>query len=276
MASWPDPPGIRVKTVGSGGYCYRALTACIRIGKAMALILGDVTAVLMAKLPEAGTANTRLVRSGGLTAEEAVRVGWAMLRCTAQRLCAASSQVILAASPDGCGAELAEMLDASFAQVVDQGTGDLGRRMECVWEAVGAQRVAFFGADTPDVPVAALRAIPEALANHDLAVGPTPDGGYWTLCAGAFHPKVLREIDWGTARVYHQTLENAAQAGLEAFQLPHWYDVDEPDDLLALGRRLVSRNESSLTETVDEFALRTLAEQIRTVTDSLTPPETSV
>ena len=184
--------------------------------------------------------------------------------------------MILAASPDGCGAELAEALDANFTQVVDQGTGDLGERMERVWEAAGVQRIVFFGADTPDVPEDALRAIPEALANHDVAIGPTHDGGYWSLAASAFHPQVLRAIDWGTDRVYDQTLNRAAEAGLEACALPRWYDVDQPSDLEALSRRLVSRRESSPTETVDERALRTLAEQIRTVTNSSTSTETSV
>lgn len=242
----------------------------------MTLVLGDVTVVLMAKRPEAGVVNTRLVRSGGLTSEAAARLGWAMLTCTAQRLYAASSRVILAASPDGCGAELAEALDANFTQVVDQGTGDLGQRMERVWEAAGVQRIVFFGADTPDVPEDALRAIPEALANHDVAIGPTHDGGYWSLAASAFHPQVLRAIDWGTDRVYDQTLNRAAEAGLEACALPRWYDIDEPGDLEALSRRLASRRESSATETVDERALRTLAQQIRTVTNSSTPPETFV
>ncbi len=242
----------------------------------MTLVLGDVTAVLMAKRPEPGAVNTRLVRPGGLDSEAAARLGWAMLTCTAQRLGAASSRVILAASPDGCGAELAEALKVRFAQVVDQGTGDLGQRLERVWKAAGEGRIAFFGADAPDVPEDALRAIPQALASHDLAAGPTHDGGYWTLAAKAFHPQVLRAIDWGTDRVYDQTLNRAAEAGLEACALPRWYDIDEPGDLEALSRRLASRRESSATETVDERALRTLAEQIRTVTNSSTSTETSV
>ncbi len=242
----------------------------------MMLALGDVTAVLMAKRPEPGAVNTRLVRSGGLDSEAAARLGWAMLTCTAQRLCSAGSGVILAASPDGCAEELAEALRVKFAQVVDQGIGDLGQRLERVWEAVGEGRIAFFGADAPDVPEDALRAIPQALANHDLAAGPTHDGGYWTLAARAFHPQVLQAIDWGTDRVYDQTLKRAAEAGLEARALPRWYDVDEPGDLEALRRRLEVRLRSSSTETADERALRTLADQIRTMTNSSTSPETSV
>ena len=240
------------------------------------IVLGDVTAVLMAKRPEPGAVKTRLVGPGGLAPEAAAQLSWAMLWCTARRLCAASARVILAVSPDGCGRDLAEALDVEFAQIVDQGAGDLGRRLERVWEVVGGEgRIAFFGVDTPDVPVAALREIPHALANHDLAVGPTVDGGYWTLAAGGFYPEVVRGIDWGSDRVYDQTRPRAAEAGLEVCELPRWFDVDEPSDVEALSRRLEERLGSSPTGSVDERALRTLAEQIRILTKSSASPESS-
>ncbi len=238
------------------------------------MVLGDVTAVLMAKRPEPGAVKTRLAGPGGFEPEAAAELSRAMLWCTAQRLCAASPRVILAVSPDGCGHELAEALAVHFTQIVDQGAGDLGRRLERVWEVVGGEgRIAFFGADAPDVPVTALREIPHALANHDLAVGPTKDGGYWTLAARGFHPAVIRGIDWGSDRVYDQTRQRAAEAGLEVYALPQWYDVDQPSDVEALSRRLEERLGSSPTGSVDERALRRLAEEIRILTKSSGSPE---
>ncbi len=240
------------------------------------MVLGDVTAVLMAKRPEPGAVKTRLVGPGGFEPEAAAQLSWAMLRCTAHRLRFASPRVILAVSPDGCGRELAKALGVEFAQIVDQGAGDLGRRLERVWKIAGGEgRIAFFGVDAPDVPVTALREIPHALANHDLAVGPTKDGGYWTLAAGAFHPEVIRGIDWGSDRVYDQTRQRAAEAGLEVYALTRWYDVDQPSDVEALSRRLEERLGSSPTGSVDERALRRLAEQIRILTKSSASPESS-
>ncbi len=240
------------------------------------MVLGDVTAVLMAKRPEPGAVKTRLVGPGGLDPDAAAQLSWAMLWCTARRLCSVSPRVILAVSPDGCGGELAEALDVQFTEIVDQGAGDLGRRLERVWEAVDDEgRIAFFGVDAPDVPVTALQEVPHALANHDLAIGPTVDGGYWTLAAGAFHPEVIRGIDWGSDRVYDQTRQRAAEAGLEVYALPRWYDVDQPSDMEALSRRLEERLGSSPTGSVDEGALRRLAEQIRILTTSSASPESS-
>ena len=202
-------------------------------------LLGDVTPVLMAKRPEAGQVKTRLTGPGGYSSRIATEVAEAMLRCIARRLEAASTGLVLAVSPPGCGDELTARLGLGSMQVVEQGGGDLGQRLDRVWRAVGVDRpVAFFGSDSPDVPDSALAGIPAALAGCDVAVGPTEDGGYWTLAARQHVPQVLDAIDWGGATVYDQTRRRAADAGLVVRALPMWHDVDQPEDVDALRRRL--------------------------------------
>ena len=202
-------------------------------------LLGDVTPVLMAKRPEAGQVKTRLTGPGGYSPRIAAEVAEAMLRCIARRLEAASTGLVLAVSPAGCGDELTAELGLGSVQIVEQGGGDLGQRLDRVWRAVGADRpVAFFGSDSPDVPDSAIAGIPAALAGRDVAVGPTHDGGYWTLAARQHLPQVLSAIDWGGATVYDQTRRRAADAGLVVRALPMWHDVDRPEDVEALRRRL--------------------------------------
>jgi rSAM/selenodomain-associated transferase 1 len=198
-----------------------------------------VTPILVAKLPEAGQVKTRLTASGGYSSRIAAKVAEAMLRCIARRLEAASTGLVLAASPAGCGDELTAELGLGSVQVVEQGGGDLGDRLNRVWRAVGVDRpVAFFGSDSPDVPDAALAEIPAALDGCDVALGPTDDGGYWTLAARTHLPQVLSAIDWGGATVYDQTRQRAADAGLVVRALPMWHDVDRPEDVEALRGRL--------------------------------------
>jgi rSAM/selenodomain-associated transferase 1 len=202
-------------------------------------LLGEVTPVLMAKLPEAGKVKTRLSATGAYSPQAAAELSEAMLRCIALRLVAASGCLVLAVSPSGCGARLAARLGLGSARVTDQGGGDLGQRLDRVWRAVGPRRpVAFFGTDSPDVPDSALGEIPAALTGCDVAVGPTGDGGYWTLAAREHQPAVLSGIDWGRATVYDQTRRRAVEAGLVVRALPMWHDVDRPPDLEALRRRL--------------------------------------
>lgn len=217
----------------------------------------EVTPILMAKMPRIGRVKTRLIAGEGLTAEAAAEVAWAMLECIASRL-AGDADLMLAVTPDGCGEEVAQRLGlAANATVVDQGPGDLGQRMARVWRQAGPGRsVAFFGGDSPDVPEGAVAEIPEALAEADLAVGPTRDGGYWTLAARGYHPSVVGDIDWGTGSVYDQTLQRAASAGLVIRALPAWHDVDRPEDIDALLGR-VSRS--------DEPPLQRLADRLRVI-----------
>jgi rSAM/selenodomain-associated transferase 1 len=212
----------------------------------------------MAKYPAPGRVKTRLVTAGLLDEPGAVEFAWALLACTVARL-AARRRVTVAlacddASLDERAAEVRARLGRPDLEVIDQGTGDLGRRLDHVWRRpeLVATPLAFFGTDTPDVPDAALAAIPDALRAADLAVGPTGDGGYWTLAARRHLPEVLDRIDWGTETVYDQTRRRARDAGLTVSTLPPWHDVDRPEDVEDLRRRLADRDDADAA--LDELA----------------------
>ncbi len=225
--------------------------------------LNDVTAVIMAKSPQPGVSKTRLV-SPGLTAENASDVALAMLRCVVDRL-GCFGRRFLAVTPDESGDLLLLRLGSPEVEVIGQGTGDLGERMERVWRVVAPDRpVAFFGMDSPDVPLDVLAAIPKALATNELALGPTPDGGYWTLAATSCHPEVLRGVDWGSEAVYDQSCRLAGQAGLTWTNLPEWPDVDTPGDFQALCARLIDRHGPTGSP---ELALMLLADRIMDILD---------
>ncbi len=231
-------------------------------------LLQDVTAVLMAKDPEFVVVKTRLREV--YSRETATRIAEIMLQCVARRLARAAGRLVLAVTPDGAGPRLARGLGLQVGgevSVLDQGSGDLGLRLDRVWRQVGTKRpVAFFGGDSPDVPEAALAEIPSALHAADVAVGPTDDGGYWTLAAREHHDAVLAGIDWGTGKVYDQTRQRAETAGLVVGTLPLWHDVDRPQDVDALRRRL----RDPTTETA---LLRRMAAQLDQLFSTLSPRE---
>ena len=128
--------------------------------------------------------------------------------------------------------------------LVDQGGGDLGERLDRVWRGRGDKQaggpIVFFGIDCPDVPAEALAGIGPALGRDQVAIGPVTDGGYWTLACAAYQPGLLQGIDWGTPAVYDQTVRAAKRLGLNPTALPAWHDVDEPKDLDALRQRLAN------------------------------------
>ena len=236
-------------------------------------LLGNVTAVIMAKDPARVGVKSRLT-TGGWTAAEAGQVAEVMLRCIAQRLREAASRVVLAVTPDGAGPGLADRLGLDPDDVVDQGPGDLGSRLDRVWRVAGTDDpVAFFGGDSPDVPSSLLAAIPSTLEVCDVAVGPTGDGGYWTLAARTHTPAVLKGIDWGSAHVYDQTRLKAAGAGLVVGTLPPWHDVDHPGDVDALRERLRQLQEDPPGLAKMTEPLRWMAAQLDQFRPTRTPPE---
>jgi rSAM/selenodomain-associated transferase 1 len=216
----------------------------------------------MAKEPQPGRSKTRLVSPDGFTPNQAAAIAAAMLRCIVTRL-VRYGRCILAVTPDGCGTRMIRELHLPPVEVIDQGAGDLGQRLDRVWGRQDPhQCIAFFGMDSPDVPASHLDAISRSLQSHDLAVGPTDDGGYWVLGARGYRPTVLHAIDWGTDRVYHQTRARAQRHQLGFHQLPAWDDVDTPDDV----RRLIER--LSPDGGVDDPALVELHEALSAIVPS--------
>lgn len=207
--------------------------------------------VVMAKPAVPGSVKTRLI--GNLSPHQAAQIHAIMLECVLSRASAHISQeqpiqFVLAldapAEPDKYS-HLPVRVPDSW-QRLDQGAGDLGQRVAHVWNQIGGGPALFLGVDSPDVPSGLLSSILPALADHDAVVGPTEDGGYWTLAARRAHAALLRGIDWGTDQVYHQTRNAAHRASLRLATLGSWFDVDEMADLVKLRQRIRGATEPAL------------------------------
>jgi rSAM/selenodomain-associated transferase 2 len=88
------------------------------------------------------------------------------------------------------------------------------------------------GTDIPDLTANHLVQAFDALTDHDLVLGPSPDGGYWLV--GCRKPvDIFKYIPWGTSRVLASTLAAAGRQGLKVKQLAPLNDIDTPQDLIA-------------------------------------------
>jgi hypothetical protein len=212
----------------------------------------SIALVVMAKPAVVGQVKTRLI--GALTAHQVAAVYSAMLDCVLERvkthIRSDCIKYVLAIDYSldnfGCTARGFNRTMAWGFHPVDQGRGDLGDRMGRVWRWLGAGTVLFLGVDSPDVPISVLMTIIPTLNRAEVAVGPVSDGGYWALAASRYQGCLLRDIDWGSPRVYDQTIAAARRAGLRIATLPAWEDTDRPADLVALRERLAWATEPAL------------------------------
>jgi rSAM/selenodomain-associated transferase 1 len=176
-----------------------------------------------------------------LTPAQAADLAHAFVADTLARLCArADWTVALAADGDGERAVLQALRDRHRVAWIEQGEGDLGRRMGRVMaRAEQGGPVVLIGADTPDVPVEYVAMAFDSLAGAPVVLGPSRDGGYYLIGMRTPSPDIF-DIDaaWSSPRVLGATLARVEQLGLASFLLPAWEDVDDAASLSRLALRL--------------------------------------
>jgi len=114
-----------------------------------------------------------------------------------------------------------------------QVSGNLGERMQAAFLDAfqrGADRAILLGTDIPQIRTDHLEQAFDALAENDLVIGPSTDGGYWLI--GLNHPVDLFDgIKWSTDVVFGQTLALAKEHGLRVKTLEPLKDIDTAEDL---------------------------------------------
>jgi uncharacterized protein len=188
--------------------------------------LDDRRIVVMVKAPVPGRVKTRLCPP--LTPEEAAALALAALEDTlaAAAACGADRRVVVLDGEPGM------WLPAGF-EVLPQGGGGLAARMAAAFAAAGTPAL-MIGMDAPQVTPELLDAGLAALDDHDAALGPADDGGYWAIglrsrAAGVFEGVPMSVP--GTAEAQRARL---AALGLAVAELAPLRDVDTIEDVHAV------------------------------------------
>ena len=112
--------------------------------------------------------------------------------------------------------------------------GDLGAKMNHVFVRGfedGYDKILVIGTDCPELSIKDLICGYKKLEQADLVLGPAYDGGYYCIGLKAPTSKVFDSIEWGSDRVFEQTMVKATNLGLKAGLLDKHHDIDRPDDL---------------------------------------------
>jgi len=112
---------------------------------------------------------------------------------------------------------------------------DLGERLfysaKASFENNKTQGVLLVGTDCPFIDAAYLNAACAMMSKYDVVIGPAQDGGYVLLGMSQPTPELFNNIDWGSDRVFAQSLSAIKSMGLTYFELPVLNDIDRPEDL---------------------------------------------
>ena len=193
--------------------------------------MADLLLVFL-KVPRAGAAKTRLVPClGPAAAAELYRVlAEEEVRATTPH--PGEYQRLLCFAPAVDGDAIARWFPGE--ERWPQPEGDLGTRMAAAFAEgfrSGARRVAIVGTDVPSVSRGHVLAALASLDAHDLAIGPTHDGGYYLLAMRRPEPRLFDGVAWSTPLVLHHTLDRASGLDLRVASLETLTDVDTLDDV---------------------------------------------
>ena len=197
--------------------------------------------VVVVKAPRVGLVKTRLTPP--LTKEDAAALAACFARDVVNCASGLADVVIIAYAPAGGRAALETTLRRGDLLWLEQRGADLGERLDAAAAhafARGFGPLVFLGADSPTLPPSFISQALQSLAEgqSDIVLGPTDDGGYYLVGLRRPAPGLFQNVAWSTPEAYAQTVRNAERLGLRLHELPRWYDVDTPADLLRLRAEL--------------------------------------
>jgi uncharacterized protein len=164
--------------------------------------------IIMAKRPVAGAVKRRLAREIGDVA--AIRFYRTALSHVVLRLATDKRwRTYLAVTPD---ASLADTCWPSQLQVtrIPQGSGDLGERMQRLFDSLPPGPAIIVGSDIPTIRPHHIAQAFRLLGGADAVFGPARDGGYW-LVGLKTSPRRLspfKDVPWSSEHALAKTAAN--------------------------------------------------------------------
>jgi len=182
--------------------------------------------VIFLKAPHMGQVKTRLAKDIGQVA------AWRFYkRCAAgiiKRVGRGAWQTTICLAPDD--------YKGSFFKgdynIIYQGGGDLGQRMQRVFDNMPRGNVVLIGGDIPAIKKYHIERAFKTLRNHDAVFGPAEDGGFWLVGFKRTRARIapFNNVRWSTPDTLNDTLDNIAHH-IPVAIIDTLNDVDTVDDL---------------------------------------------
>lgn len=195
----------------------------------LAVTHGTKAIIVFVKPAIAGNVKTRLAATIGN--EQALKVYLFLLAHTRELVRSAGYDLYI--FYDGPPGENEDWGNGVVIAKVQQG-GDLGAKMHHAFETVfadGYHQVMIIGSDCYELNTDIIRQSFEALATHDVVIGPAKDGGYYLLGQKGNNAALFRNKQWSTSTVFEDTVNDIRLSGNTLALMPVLSDVDEEKDI---------------------------------------------
>ncbi len=207
--------------------------------------------VMFSKATEPGKVKTRL--TSHMSDHEAAFFHEAFVLDTLDSLSAfKNSDRYLACHPDKEHNFFKELEEDFDIKPFNQKGEDLGKRMENAFlylRGEGHKEIVIIGSDSPTLPAEILNEAFQRLKKDELVIGPSLDGGYYLIGLSANVPDIFSDIEWGTDKVFEETLKKVKDSNTDFSVLPFWYDVDTMKELRFMAIHLDALNDCSCLRT---------------------------
>ncbi len=183
--------------------------------------------IIFVKEPRLGRVKTRLAKDIGRF--KAWRFYRRTLGVLIKRVGRGNWKTIICVSPDDYkGAFFGDDFD-----IIPQGGGDLGQRMQRVFDTLGAGPLVLIGGDIPGMRKHHITNAFNALKNKDIVFGPATDGGYWLVGMRRRRSRIapFDGVRWSTEYALKDTVANINLRNRVDFT-DMLNDVDESGDLV--------------------------------------------
>jgi rSAM/selenodomain-associated transferase 1 len=198
----------------------------------------DRALLVVAKQPVPGQTKTRLCPP--LTHAQAADLYECFLRDTLDTMRTVMKvKAIIGYLPDDAQEYFRQL--APDMELIGQLGETLGERLDHLLKVTlnnGFQQAVIMDSDSPTLPASYLIQAFDQLAEADVVLGPTRDGGYYLIGAKRPQSQLVRQVQMSTPHVLSDTLKLAKAIGTTIALLPIWYDVDNISDLFHLDREI--------------------------------------
>lgn len=204
----------------------------------------DTALVLVHKKPQLGIGKQRLATRFGT--KLTFRIAQSLLECALEDALAWPGSVVLAPA-SACDTDWARELANSLSRqyiTIPQVDGNLGQRLNALDHELrnrGLKQLVYIGSDAPGLNSEDYDTARNALNDYDVTLMPASDGGVALMANRAPWPD-LTALPWSTAKLGVTLAEKCRDEMLSVHHMRECYDIDEPQDFIALVDRLASDN----------------------------------